>query len=286
MKKSLRLSAIYLGVISASVLATSVAFAHGAKGEHGNYKGEHFAPCPPPCKVLMDGFYVGAQAGYDSYRIRDEINDEGFGFGPQADTVVNATGAVGGLFLGYGRYMPEWYNLYLGVEVFGNDSAASVNSDVGHHHHHHLSSSSSTVVPFFFGGNLEQEITANWSWGVSVLPGIKINDSTLAYARLGWAAHNLKVENEFDHHYLLSSSYPYGFAGRHHDDDDDANHWYSGFAYGLGIESVICQNWSVRGDYTHTDLGSHDVGSTSLHPADNQFMLSLIYHFDLGGIFS
>ncbi len=125
MKTTLKLSVITASVLATTVLLTSAAFAgHGYKGE--NYKGEA-APCPPPERGLQSGFYLGAQAGYDSYRIRNNIS-----LGPTANgttftsnPAINATGFVGGLFAGYGGYFSDFY--YLAGEILGNYSGASSN---------------------------------------------------------------------------------------------------------------------------------------------------------------
>ena len=69
--------------------------------------------------MLKDGWYLGAQAGYDSYRIRNSTSFPGTF---AASTVTAANGWLGGLFLGYGQYMTNMF--YLGGEIFGNVSGA------------------------------------------------------------------------------------------------------------------------------------------------------------------
>jgi len=63
-------------LVGALMLATTTSVAFAAKnykGE-GNFKGEAMAPAAVPCPdvpSLKDGFYIGLQGGYDSYRVKD-----------------------------------------------------------------------------------------------------------------------------------------------------------------------------------------------------------------------
>lgn len=281
MKKSLRLSSICLSVIAASLLATP-GFAHVHKAEHHNYKGERMeAPCPPPCGMLHDGFYVGGQVGYDSYRIHESFSAGGpFVVAAEdmfpavsgsasffAERTLNGTGVMGGLFAGWGMtFANAWY---LGAEIFANDSAAKsttrVDADV-------------TVFPFVADAELETTVQADWSYGITINPGYRINCGTVGYIKLGWQAHRLKTSSDLDvGAFDASTGEVFADLDAHHND----SHWYNGFAYGLGMETVVWENWSVRGEYTHVDLGHHHIhhSGVKLSPSDNQYTLGLVYHF-------
>jgi outer membrane immunogenic protein len=248
MKKTLRLSAITAGVLAASVLLTSNAFAANYKGE-GGYKDQGSfkdqAPCPQ-IPTLMSGFYLGGQLGYDSYRVRENFAAGGF----TANPVMNATGFVGGLFAGYGQYFSDYY--YLGGEVLGNYSGAST----------------SWTANDGLGDSVTSKFNAYGTWGLAALPGLKLNNESLLYLRLGWNWTRLKAS--------ASASGPnVGSASA------SQSNWSNGFVYGLGLESLITGNWSVRTEYTHTNLSSFSSSnlSTSFNPSNNQFMLGLVYHF-------
>ena len=128
MKKQLRLSLISSAVLLA---ATTACFAGSYKGE--NYKGEAVAPCPTPL-MIKDGFYLGAQLGYDSYRIRNSVSANTVAPDPaesfNTNPALNATGWVGGIFGGYGQYFNEMY--YLAGELFVNGSGASSTTTTNH----------------------------------------------------------------------------------------------------------------------------------------------------------
>jgi opacity protein-like surface antigen len=250
-----RLSSLSLGLLAASFLMSSVTFAANYKSENykGEYKGEAM-PVVAPCKVLKDGFYVGAQIGYDSYRIRESVGATVPGLTETGNPVLNATGFAGGLMAGYGQYFSQLY--YLGAEIFVNTSGASENFTM-------TSSAAAT-------GSYYSKFSVSGSYGIGLLPGVKLNDSSLLYIRLGWNRANLKGQE------TLTA------AGAQ---SDSNSNWESGFNYGLGLESVFYDNFSVRGEYTHTDYSSftnylnNTSAGTKFTPSDNQFMLGLIYHF-------
>lgn len=217
-----------------------------------NYKGDYKneAPCPPP-KSLKGGFYVGAQLGYDMY----SVQTTSYALAPASlTTSANSSGQgwVGGGFLGYGQYFDNYY--YLAAEAFGNGSAAQSTFSVR-----------STAVP---GIAASSKISVNGNYGVSALPGLKLNDAVLAYVRLGynWASLKLSGNINTPTFYSASSSKTVG-----------------GFNYGVGLESLVFEDFSVRAEYDRTDFNSLNIsgygGSANAKPADNQFMVGVLYHF-------
>ncbi|MDR3477163.1 MAG: outer membrane beta-barrel protein [Gammaproteobacteria bacterium] len=242
---------VKLSVIAATLLlATTSGFAANYKGD---YKGEA-APCPAcqPVNVLKDGFYVGAQVGYDSYRVRENVGIASGVSALSANPVINSTGFVGGLLAGYGQYFNSMY--YLGGELFVNTSGASQSNNA-------TFTSGATVA------QTNTKFTVGTSWGIGLLPGIKVNDSTLVYIRLGYNQARLKGRQN----YTLAGV----TAGT------SKNNWQGGFNYGLGMETAIYPNLSLRTEYSHTNYNSfnNNLSGTKFNPADNQYMLGLIYHF-------
>lgn len=278
--------------VASLLLASTTSFAGHHKGYKENYKGE--VPCPVEL-VLKDGLYVGLQAGYDSYRsvyeaegTSDEFLDDqlmdptGISFTPlfafSADPRINSTGAVGGGFIGFGKYFDTFYNTYLGLEIFGNWSGAQSDMEVA------------VAGPGFAVNNpagagilpldiLQTSIQVNSNYGISVLPGIKLNNATLFYVRLGYNWANIETEENLGTNLAAAINAT-----------TNAGTWISasqsntigGFNYGVGIESTFYDNWSVRAEYAHTDFNSltSDFGS-EFTAADNQFMLGLIYHINM-----
>jgi outer membrane immunogenic protein len=230
-------------VLTASLVlasVTSLAFAKGYKGETA-YKD---VPCPPPV-MLKDGWYLGAQVGYDSYRVREIISTPATS-DLAANPVMNATGWVGGLYLGYGQYLTNLF--YLAGEIFGNVSSADVNTTYG------------TNI-----GHYNNQFQVNSSYGFSVIPGLRLNNTSLGYLKLGWNWANMKAKESI-------------VAGSSTSKSNTSN----GFNLGIGIETLLVDNWSVRTEFDHTFYNSFSTGNgfgTSFKPSDNQFTVGVSYHF-------
>lgn len=249
MKNNFQFTAIAIGIIAASVLSSITL----ACKMPCNYK------CDKPvcCERLMGGWYVGGQATYDSYRVRQTNSVLDPDLSVTLNPVFYAVGVGGGLFAGYGMYFDgPWY---LGAEIWANASNAGAET---------LNISGIDADGNLF--NYNQDIKGNWSWGLSVLPGYKLNCSTLTYIRLGYARHRLKISESF--------------ISRPSDPDDfstSSNNWFSGFQYGFGVENVIKGPWTLRTEFNHTFLGSNsdNISRSTFSVSDNQFSLGLIYHF-------
>lgn len=276
-----RLSAIAIAVSAASLLAFSTAGVAAHKRMHENYKAETNykaevpAPCPPVL-VLRDGFYLGVGVGYDSYRIHHSndfvatelsVVPSVVEFTSASSHTGSATGWMGGIFAGYGRYFDT---LYLALEINANTSNAD------------------SVVNYndSFGNVSHVKVRARSSYGIALLPGVKVNDSSLLYVRLGWLRTNFKGTadyTQFDLDELTLNSV-------------SASHsaWRNGFNFGVGIETAIACDVSIRGEFTHTSFNNKTASATFVNTttadsitttdkfdvSNNEFMLSAIYHFD------
>lgn len=201
------------------------------------------------CPLLRDGPYIGAQIGYDSYRLRDKFFLTNPGLGARSVWILNGTGPVGGIFLGFGMTFLNFY--YFGTELYGNFSGADarINATID-------------VFPVTYFAKFRARST----WGIDFLPGLRFTDTSVAYIRLGGGWGNFKAEETGN--FL---GFPIS---------DAKTHTSSGFKFGFGLETVVDGLWSVRGDYTHTSYGSFRTPTrvTFNHPTDNQIMVGVVYH--------
>jgi outer membrane immunogenic protein len=212
----------------------------------GNYKGA--APCPTPPK-LYDGFYLGAQLGYDSWNVKYNSGTNYTGAAATTNPTLNATGVSGGVLFGYGRGIGQ--TLYLGIEAFYNGSSAATSY-----------TTNVTVGP----ATLNRKYSVGGSFGIDALPGVKLNDQALLYLRLGWTRANLKGQETATVAGVTSNA--------------SNMLWQNGWTYGTGIEARVYENWSLRGEYNYTAFSSFkDTFGSRFSPANNQVMMALIYHF-------
>lgn len=201
----------------------------------------------PPAFVLKDGLYFGISAGYDAARFRESTR------------VIDATGAImnpplavngwmGNIFLGYGRAF-DWF--YMGGEVYL--SASDANSGYA------------LTAP---QSDYRLKLQMNNSWGADILPGILLNQATLFYLRLGFIRTYLHSDERL--HYL---------AVRQHVVNTPATNAYR---VGLGLESVIYCNLSLRGDYTYASYSAYFTRlDNRFSPANHEVTLALLYHLNL-----
>jgi len=252
MKKYSQVSLFYAGATAAALLFASTSGFAAANYKGEVYKGEPAAPCPVE-KALKDGFYAGIQVGYDSYRAVNSYSvvDTTGVLKANGSNAMNATGWAGGLFAGYGQYFQDAY--YLAAEILVNTSGAS-------------QSNNNTITLSGAGGTINSKFSANTSYGIRVLPGIKLNTSSLLYIPLGYMSASLKG--------TANATSTTGLAA-----NSSKSSYQGGFVYGIGIETAIYENFSLRGEYTHTNYNSISNGGIKWSPYDNQVMLGLLYHF-------
>jgi opacity protein-like surface antigen len=56
----------------------------------------------------------------------------------------------------------------------------------------------------------------------------------------------------------------------------------NGFVFGIGMETLIVDSWSLRGEWDHVAYSGYTTGggyNTTVSPSNNEYMLGLIYHF-------
>lgn len=279
-----RISLLTLSVTVVSLLlASTINFAASAKYKEVKYKGEVLPlPCP---LVLRDGFYMGLQSGYDMYRFvtelpeRGKISDQDHRVTFSSDPTIFVGGSLLGGFVGFGKQFYWFYHTYLGLEVYGNWSDAQTDVSI------YTVKSGTGSDKLIHISEYEADFQISGNYGIDVLPGIMLNPGTLFYVRLGYNWVSLNIDESV----RKDIGIPYPPHTRHPVDLNTNADVIGGFHYGVGIEGAFAENWSLRGEYNHSDLsqinGSGDDDPTNLStgsefaPTDNQFLLSVIYHF-------
>ncbi|HSW70777.1 MAG TPA: outer membrane beta-barrel protein, partial [Gammaproteobacteria bacterium] len=204
---------------------------------------------PSGTRSLHDGFYMGAQIGYDSYKMRSNINTVAFGVSVfQQSPELNAVGLSYTALAGFGKVFDD--PLYLGFELFYNDSQANTTQNIG------IFNSNNNIYYI-------KSVILN-SYGFDLTPGIKLGESVLLFLKAGYSRMDAKT-------YETSAALNINNA-----ESNGSN----GFNIGLGLEADIYKNWSIRGEYTHTNFQQFTTSlGTGITPANNQFMFGVVLHF-------
>lgn len=175
-------------------------------------KAPAYAPAPV---AFWNGFYVGAQGGYQWGRVRQEEFAIATGLNTGVNPNWDASGAVGGLHAGF--------NLQSGAFVYGLEGdieASGVRGD-------------NVVAAPFTSTNFE----SRWQGSVRGRLGVAMGPALL-YATGGLAFAE------------LAGTYYVGGGPQQTFRSTEA-----GWTVGAGVEYALAQNWTSRIEYRYTDYG-------------------------------
>jgi len=246
MIKNFRLSII----TTASLLVLSSAGYAQANYKGEDYKGERVqevavaAPVCPNVLCLHDGPYIGAGIGYETNRVKVSSTTL-----TSTNPALSANGWSGSIFAGYGSYFDRFY---LAGEILAKFSNAD--------------SSYNASLPGVI--SYDADFRARETYNISILPGVKASESTLLYARLGYSRTSFRANENLS---VLGTTVA----------NNSDTRWLNGINYGVGIETAIAENTSIRGEYTYTSYNSFTTNTfdTKFSPSNTSYTLGLIYHF-------
>ena len=255
MKDFPRLSIFSAIVVTAALILIATPCQAGPRNYKGEYNYKSEVPTEPVSgcwseKVLNGGFYLGGGVSYDVYKFRQNtsaVSDEGVS--ASINPPINAKGWNGELFAGFGAYLQS---LYLGAEIMANDSNVDANY-------------SFTAADDEGTTSYNVNTKARYSYGVGLIPGVRVNDAALLYGRVGYIRTSLRTTE--------SATAPTG------SENITKTKWGNGFNYGLGIETAVARNVSIRAEYTYTSYNTMTSSvATKFTPSNNEFVFGLIYN--------
>ncbi|MGQ3889450.1 outer membrane protein [Legionella sp. CNM-1927-20] len=210
-----------------------------------------------PC---FAGFYIGASTGPEGALFYQRSHVTRFSIHPtdRFDVIDKnrfaGTGVFGSIFGGYGR---SFNRFYLALEANANISSLEYKHTNDEYIHANFSKTTFTIKR---------------SYGVSLLPGYFLSETTLFYGRVGYANGRVKI-----------------FEGADPSINSSTNN-LDGIRFGLGVRHAFSPQWIGMMDYsqTHYDhVTSHTFdpfGSVAKHtkitPYTAQVAFGLIYSFD------
>lgn len=212
---------------------------------------------------LSEGFYLGIGGGYSWYSVQRNVRATILGGLLFREKIfVNPDGFLGSIFVGYGHSIKE--RGYLGAELFSHLTGANEKISTAIFH---------SLGEFTY----HTKTSTDFNYGVSLLPGYKVNDRSLIYLRLGFVRARFKEKEKES---LLDAPNGEPFL------QSTFDHYANGFSYGFGFEEAVYWSLSLRAEVTHISYQSFwntyssFVSSTTakLHPTNNQFTLALIWH--------
>jgi outer membrane immunogenic protein len=251
-------------LIAAAVLAASAGLAY-ANG--GTYAPEPVVAGP------VHNCYVGVAVSRDFAHFKFE-NDENFDFGPTFITTArNADlgndGWDGQINLGYGGVFQDHY--YLGAEIFGEVSNVKAKFGEGVVGVTNVTSPTGVVTTNAAAVGFDGTVKLRYEYGIALIPGVKVSDSTMLYGRIGWVRGKFRANvNPF----VVSAST--GIIPSVNVLNLESNHTSNGLQLGIGLETMVTNNCSVKVEYDW-DRYSNTFGIS--HPTVDKALVGVAYHF-------
>jgi opacity protein-like surface antigen len=185
--------------------------------------GGSYTPAKPQSAYNV---YVGAGASRDFFNYEENINgvkeDEG------------GLGWNGDLFTGVGYTFKNHY--YIAGEIFGSMSSAKRKYDED---------------------GVKGELKTKYSYGISLIPGIKVTNNIMMYGRVG--LNRIKIEDTLNKKSTSKTK--------------------NGLQLGLGVQTMVANNVSVRMEYDWTHVGNVKMLKGEKFTG-NQVKFQVAYHFE------
>jgi len=206
-----------------------------------DYKNERvWWPICVSALCLRDGLYAGAGLGYNTYRISQNIDVT------DSDGTLDEANPSLHANGAVGNILIgygryfDWF--YFAGEIYAGYSGASDS---------------------FSLNDYQSNVDVRTSLGVDFLPGIKLTRASRIFARVGYVRT-----------YFKSSESGTAIGS------DTPSDWANGLSFGLGIETAVYKNISIRAGYRYTDYSSFSsLLGTTYNPSSSQFMVDVLYYF-------
>lgn len=159
-----------------------------------------------------------------------------------AEATSGGTGALFNIAAGYSAIVAP--NFVLAAEILANTTTGNV------------------LAGKLDEDNISAKYNTKYTYGVSVLPGYQLSDSTLAYARVGVVKTRIDID------------------AKSPGVDTTEKNTVTGGQFGLGLQTKVASNVDVRGEYSYTAYRSFDVLSEKVNASSGQATVGIVYKFD------
>jgi opacity protein-like surface antigen len=205
--------------------------------------------------------------------------------------LMNITGWNVGLLAGYGvNFTNRWYT---GFELFGNYD------DVDGRANWNQSDAVCSICGTTPGQNVNSRLEKEWDFGAAFLPGYQVSDNALLYARVGYVG----AEFENTLRWIGNTNSSLTTAQRTVlTNNRDRSKWLNGLQLGVGVDTLVYQNLSLRTEFNINNYGNYNsnalsastpvlvqgvpvatttttISSRHRHNIEDQFNVALIWHF-------
>lgn len=199
----------------------------------------------PASAAPFDGGYVGVQAGYEHFNVKNDFSQANeVAYGANDIDKFHASGGSGGVYAGYGK---QFYGIYLGIEAEGS---------LGREKFSREDNSFGQFLKVYYKN----------SYGASLRAGVLPTDNILIYTRFGAVI----TESEYTLYspYLIQPPPPTG------------NPSINGVKFGFGSEAMLTDHISAKLDWSYTDYKEYKSNvNEKFTPSSNTFRAGIGYYF-------
>lgn len=160
---------------------------------------------------------------------------------------IGKFGFNGNIFAGYGKTFESFPSYYIGGEMFGNYFGSTLNGTS-------YSLGGSNQDPLYVT-SINTSVKSPYSIGGDMRIGYIVAPRTMVYGLLGIDYARFDVKSEFAYHTFIQPELDGHFA-------HDFSKWKLGYMPGVGIETVLIDNISLRAQYTYTYYSSFSYSTT------------------------
>lgn len=233
------------------------------------------APAPAAAPEYFDGFVVGLEGGMqhlagnvkdnasqvssdETTYIRQKITQVYFASDTNSlDNDVADNTLSGGLFAGYGKVFNSAY--YIGGELYGRYAHNTINThSSGVLNLFQLNTSDPNWTSEKFSTSIN--VDSDWSFGGALKLGYLVTPKTMIYLLAGVENSRFKVDvnHTVSDPKILSNGIPFPWSTNY---SFSENRW--AFVPGIGIETMLSDNLSLKAEYTYADYGSFSNDNTA-----------------------
>lgn len=206
------------------------------------------------------GFYLGVGGGVGAVNHRAGL---GLSNGQQSAGLgsfngIGGDGVFGEITAGYDHMLGE--RLLLGG--FIDAQVSNIGPSLG---------ASGRLLSSFLGSGIDADLTNQYGFDVGARLGYVLNPSTLGYVLGGYSWRHFKLDGSYD------------------GDSFSFTKDRGGYMVGVGMETVVGSNWTIKTEYRYSDYGnptvySYDLSETTaldlnLHPSTHTFHIAANYRF-------
>jgi opacity protein-like surface antigen len=182
---------------------------------------------PASSNSSFDGFYAGVSAGYSSLDAKKKtyyVKSYDYDLPYVLNSDAKSNNTSGGVNFGFAHKYKSLYMAYELSALFDKHSATTKFSETDEL-------------------DLSESLKRDWAFGLTMHPGLYLNDKTVVYGKLGVSLSEFKYQADAFVTYAVTGSSKFS-------ESHSKNLW--GMTFGAGVRTELSDNYSLTAEAFHT----------------------------------